>query len=122
MTEDKKFTRKKSAHLTTIRDLPDKKGPVRVLGIVIDSQPGAALIQDIYDDDVSKAESIWVAVEGTLEPKKKYLIIGDITERTDGDTKEHRLNATIVHDIDNFDIGLYKEILELEDQVLQTLR
>ena len=69
MTEDKKFTRKKSAHLTTIRDLPDKKGPVRVLGIVIDSQPGAALIQDIYDDDVSKAESIWVAVEGTLERK-----------------------------------------------------
>jgi len=122
MTEDKKFIRKRSAHLTTIRDLPAKKSPVRVLGIVIDSQPGNALIQDIYDDDVSKAEKIWVAVEGTLEPKKKYLIIGEVTERIEGDKKEHRLNATIVHDIDTLDIGLYKEILELEEKVSKTLR
>ncbi|TFG32322.1 hypothetical protein EU527_10380 [Candidatus Thorarchaeota archaeon] len=120
MTEDKKFIRKKAAHITTIRDLPTKKNPVRVLGIVIDSQPGAALIQDLYDD-VSKAQKIWVATEGTLEPKKKYLIIGEVTEKTDSEKKEHRLNATLVHDIDTLDIALYKEILELEDQVLQTM-
>ena len=121
VTDDKKFIRKRAAHLTTIRDLANKKGPVRVLGIVVDSQPGTALIQDIYDD-VSKAGNIWVTIEGTLEPKKKYLIVGEITEKTDGDKKEHRLNATIAHPIDNLDIGLYKEILELEDKVLQTLR
>ena len=122
MAEDKKFLRKRAAHLTTIRELADKKSPVRVLGIVVDSQPGAALIQDIYDDDISKAEKIWVTVEGTLEAQRKYLIIGEITEKTDGDKKEHRINATIVHPIDDLDLGQYKEILELEDKVLQKLR
>lgn len=122
MAEDKKFLRKRAAHLTTIRELADKKSPVRVLGIVVDSQPGAALIQDIYDDDISKAEKIWVTVEGTLEAQRKYLIIGEITQKTDGDKKENRINATIVHPIDDLDLGLYKEILELEDKVLQKLR
>ncbi len=121
MTEDKKFIRKRASQLTTIRDLADKKSPVRVLGIVIDSQPGAALIQDIYDD-ISKAGKIWVTIEGILEPKKKYLIIGEITEKTDGDMKEHRLNASLVHPIDNLDLNLYKEVLELEDRVLQSFR
>lgn len=120
MTEDKKIIRKKVAHLTTIRDLPSRKSPVRVLGIVVDSQPGAALIQDLYDD-VKKAGKIWVSVEGTLEPKRKYLIIGEITEKTDGGKKEHRLNATLVHIIDALDIALYKEILELEEKVSKTM-
>ncbi len=122
VSEDKKFIRKRAAHLTTIHELADKKSPVRVLGIVIDSQPGAALIQDLFVDDVSQAGQIWVTVEGTLESQKKYLIIGEITEKTDGDKKEPRLNATLVHPIDDLDLSLYKEILELEDSVLQTFR
>ena len=122
MTEEKKNIRKKVSKLTTIRNISTSTdGPVRVLGIVVDASPGTALIQDLYDSEVDKAGSIWVSVEGTLELKKKYLIIGDVTTKTSKDKKEARLNATIVHDIDLLDIGAYKEILEMEDEVQKTM-
>jgi hypothetical protein len=122
LTEEKKFNRKKPSQLTTIREISKSaNGPVRILGIVIDSQPGSALVQDLFDRDVKKAGSIWITVEGVLEPKKRYLIIGDVTEKTDGDAKIPWLNATLVHDIDKLDIPLYKEILELEERVTKTL-
>ena len=122
MTEEKKSIRKKASKLTTIRDIsPDIDGPVRVLGIVIDSSPGSALIQDLYDSEVDKAGSIWVSVEGTLEVKKKYLIIGDVTTKTSKDKVEARLNSILVQDIDQLDIALYKEILEMEDEVQKTM-
>ncbi|MFW9843467.1 MAG: hypothetical protein ACFFEV_02705 [Candidatus Thorarchaeota archaeon] len=122
MAEEKKTIRKKASKLTTIRDIsPSIDGPVRVLGIVVDASPGAALIQDLYDSEVDKAGSIWVSVERTLELKKKYLIIGDVTTKTSKDKKEARLNATIVHDIEKLDIGAYKEILEMEDEIRKTM-
>ena len=122
MTEEKKNIRKKVSKLTTIRNISTSTdGPVRVLGIVVDASPGTALIQDLYDSEVDKAGSIWVSIEGTLELKKKYLIIGDVTTKTSKDKKEARLNATIVHDIDQLDIGAYKEILEMEDEVQKTM-
>ncbi|MGY5879458.1 MAG: hypothetical protein RTV31_04360 [Candidatus Thorarchaeota archaeon] len=122
MAEEKKTIRKKASKLTTIRNIsPSIDGPVRVLGIVVDASPGTALIQDLYDSEVDKAGSIWVSVEGTLELKKKYLIIGDVTTKTSKDKKEARLNATIVHDIDQLDIGMYKEVLEMEDEVQKTM-
>jgi len=122
LTEEKKTTRKRPSKITTIRNISlSIDGPVRVLGIVVDSSPGAALVQDLYDSEVDKAGSIWVSVEGTLELKKKYLIIGDVTTKTVKKKKEPRLNAIIVHDIDKLDIGLYKEILEMEDEVLKTM-
>ena len=122
MAEEKKTIRKKASKLTTVRDIsPSIDGPVRVLGIVVDASPGAALIQDLYDSEVDKAGSIWVSVEGTLELKKKYLIIGDVTTKTSKDKKEARLNAVVVHDIDQLDIELYKEILEMEDEVHKTM-
>ena len=122
MAEEKKSIRKKASKLTTIRDIsPEIDGPVRVLGIVVDASPGSALVQDLYDSEVDKAGSIWVSVEGTLEIKKKYLIIGDVTTKTSKDKKEARLNAVVVHDIDQLDIGLYKEILEMEDEVQKTM-
>ena len=123
MAEEKQTIRKKTAKLTTIRNIsPSIEDPVRVLGIVVDTGPGAALIQDLYDSDVDKRGRIWVSVEGTLKLKKKYLIIGDVTTKTTKDTKEARLNASIVHDIDQLDIELYKEILEMEEEVKKTMR
>ncbi|MFW9959382.1 MAG: hypothetical protein ACFFDV_00060 [Candidatus Thorarchaeota archaeon] len=122
MTEEKRFIRKKPSRLTTIREISsESRGPVRILGIVVDSSPGSALVQDLYDEDVKKAGSIWITIEGTLEPKKKYLIIGDVTEKTDGDTKIPWLNATLAHDIDTLDIALYKEVLELEEKVTKSM-
>ena len=122
MTEEKKFPRRKASKLTTIRNIsPSVEGPVRVLGIVVNSSPGQALIQDIYDSDVNKAGSIWVGVEGTLEVKKKYLIIGEVTTKTVDGKKEARLNASIVHDIEGLDIGMYRDSIAMEDEVRKTM-
>jgi len=122
LTEEKKFIRKKPSRLTAIREIShSSRGPVRVLGIVVDSSPGSALVQDLYDEDVKKAGSIWVSVEGTLQLKKKYLIIGELTEKTDGQSKIPWLNATLVHDIDALDIALYKEVLDLEGKVTKRM-
>lgn len=122
MTEEKKFTRRKAAKLTTIRNIsPSIEGPVRVLGIVVDSSPGTALIQDLFDSEIKKAGSIWVNVEGTLEVKKKYLIIGEVTSKTIDGSQEARLNVSIAHDVDTLDIGLYKEALEMEDAVRKAM-
>jgi hypothetical protein len=122
LTEEKKFIRKKPSRLTPISEISaESAGPVRILGIVVDSSPGTALIQDLYVEDVKKAGSIWITIEGTLEPEKKYLIIGDVTEKTDGDNKIPWLNAILAHDIDSLDIALYKEVLELEEKVTKAM-
>lgn len=121
MTEEKSFPRRKPSKLTTIRDLsPDTSGPVRIMGIVVDVSPGLAVVQDIYDD-VKKAGKIQVSVEQPLELSKKYLFIGEVTEKTTDDGKELRLNALIAHDIDALDIALYKEVQELEGKVTRTM-
>lgn len=123
LTEEKKFNRKNPSRLTTIRDISKSShSPVRILGIVVDSRPGSALVQDLFDKDVKKAGSIWITVEGTLELKKKYLIIGEVTEKTDDSHgKVPWLNATLAHDMDMLDIALYKEVLELEEKVTKTM-
>jgi hypothetical protein len=90
------------------------------MGIVVDASPGLAVIQDIYDD-VKKAAKIQVSIEEALEVSKKYLFIGDVTEKTTDDGKELRLNALIAHDIDALDIALYKEVQDLEGKVTRTM-
>ncbi|MFX1578955.1 MAG: hypothetical protein ACFFBJ_04860 [Promethearchaeota archaeon] len=122
MTEEKKFTPRKPSKLTTIRNLSaDTSGPVRIMGIVVDSSPGLAVVQDIYDDDIKNAGKIQVSIEGSLELQKRYLFIGEITEKTTDGEKELRLNALIAHDIDSLDIALYKEVLNLEEKVTKTM-
>ncbi len=122
LTEEKKFTPRKPSKLITIRDLSaDTSGPVRIMGIVVDASPGLAVVQDIYDDDVKKAGKIQVSVEGSLELKKRYLFIGEVTEKTVDGGKELRLNALIAHDIDTLDIALYKEVQDMEGKVTRTM-
>lgn len=91
------------------------------MGIVVDASPGLAVVQDIYDDDVKKAGKIHVSIEGTLELSKKYLFIGEVTEKTTDDGKELRLNASIAHDIDELDIALYKEVQDMEEKVTRAM-
>jgi hypothetical protein len=122
LTEEKKFTPRKPSKLTTIRNLSaDTSGPVRIMGIVVDSSPGLAVVQDIYDDDIKNAGKIQVSIEGSLELQKRYLFIGEITEKTTDGEKELRLNALIAHDIDSLDITLYKEALNLEEKVTKAM-
>ena len=122
LTEEKKFTPRKPSKLTTIRNLSaDTSGPVRIMGIVVDTSPGLAVVQDIYDDDIKKAGKIQVSVEGSIELKKRYLFIGEVTEKTVDGGKELRLNALLAHDIDTLDVALYKEVQDMEGKVTRAM-
>ncbi len=90
------------------------------MGIVVEAQPGIALVQDILDD-VDNAGSIWAMVEGTLEVAQKYILIGDVTEKKASDDNELRLSVSLSYSIDSLDIALYKETLGLEEKVDQAL-
>ncbi len=96
------------------------ENPIRIMGIVVEAQPGIALLQDILDD-VDNAGSIWAIVEGTLEIAQKYILIGDVTEKKTSDGNELRLAVSLSYNIDSLDIALYKETLELEEKVNQAL-
>ena len=90
------------------------------MGIVVEAQPGIALLQDILDN-VDNAGSIWAIVEGMLEVAQKYILIGDITEKKTQDGNELRLAVSLAYNIDSLDIALYKETLKLEEKVNQAL-
>jgi hypothetical protein len=120
LTEEK-YPRAKPAKLVTVRSLSaNTENPVKIMGIVVEAQPGIALLQDIFDD-VDNAGSIWAIVEGTLEIAQKYILIGDVTEKKTSDGKELRLAVSLSYNIDSLDIALYKETLELEEKVNQAL-
>ncbi len=121
LTEEKKYPRTPHAPLMRVRNLSaDIPGSVRILGIVLRPDSGSALVQDIYDD-VDKAKSIWVLVEGTLVADEKYLLIGNIIERKTSGGKEIRLDVSIAHNINSLDIKLYKEAMELEAELVRTM-
>jgi hypothetical protein len=90
------------------------------MGIVIESNPGASLVQDIYDN-VDDAAKIIVTVEGTLNVAEKYLLIGEVTEKTGSDGKELRLAASLAYNINNLDTKMYKQAIEMEDEVIRAL-
>ena len=90
------------------------------MGIVVEAQPGIALVQGILDD-VDNAGSIWAIVEGTLEVAQKYILIGDVTEKKTQNDNELRLAVSLAYNIDSLDIALFKETLELEERVNQAL-
>ncbi|MHA1588524.1 MAG: hypothetical protein ACTSV9_07110 [Candidatus Thorarchaeota archaeon] len=120
MTEEK-YPRAKPAKLVTVRSLnANTENPIKIMGIVVEAQPGIALLQDILDD-VDNAGSIWAIVEGTLEIAQKYILIGDVTEKKTSDGNELRLAVSLSYNIDSLDIALYKETLELEGKVNQAL-
>lgn len=121
MTEEKKYPRRKPSRLSTIRSLSaETEGPIRILAIVIESSPGEALIQDIYDD-VESADKIIVNVEGTLNVAEKYILVGEVTEKTGPDGKELRIAASIAYNVNELDITLYKQTIEMEDEIVQAL-
>jgi hypothetical protein len=105
-----------------VRDLtPRIDGPVRILCIVIESREGVALVQDIIDDDVEVARTIEVTVEGTLEVAQKYLLIGEVSEKRNGEGTSTRLVVSLADNINALDIKGFKRTLELEERVLQAL-
>ena len=121
LTEEKKYPRRKPARMVTVRSLSaDTEGPVRIMAIVVESNPGVSLVQDIYDN-VEDAAKIIVTVEGTLNVAEKYLLIGEVTEKTGSDGKELRLAASLAYNINDLDTKLYKQTIEMEDEVLRAL-
>ncbi len=122
LTEERKFPREKPASLTTVRSLStETDGPVRIMAIVVESSPGVALVQDIYDDDVDKAGKIVVSVEGTLDVAEKYILLGDVTEKSDSKGKELRLAVSLAYNINDLDVKLYKRVMEMDSTVVRAL-
>ena len=114
LTEDRKFPRKKFAPLVTVSSFTvDTPNPVKILCIVVEAQPGAALVQDILDKAGQQA-SIQVAIDSTLEVAQKYMLIGDVREESSSDRKLLRLIVSSAYNVDSLDIKLFKETIELE--------
>jgi hypothetical protein len=109
------------AKLTTVTSLtPDTPNPVRILCIVVEAQPGAALVQDIIDEP-GKQESIQVSVDGTLSVAEKYILLGDVKVASSNGGKELRLFASHAYNVNSLDVKLYKEALDLEERVNQAI-
>ena len=122
MTEEERiFTRRKVAKLTTVNSLtPDTPNPIRILCIVVEAQPGAALVQDIIDEP-GKQGSIQVSVDGTLSVAEKYILLGDVKIVADNGGKELRLFASHAYNVNTLDVKLYKEALNLDKRVNQAI-
>ena len=88
--------------------------------IVVEAQSGVALVQDIFDE-VGMARSIKAIVEGTLTVAEKYILIGEITEKSTDDGKELQLVVSLANNINEFDINLYKQTMEMEERIIQAL-
>jgi hypothetical protein len=93
---------------------------VRIICIVVESTPGLALVQDIYDE-VGKAKQIRALVEGNLEVAQKYILIGSMTEKNGPKGKELMLAASQTLNINSLDIKEFKEALELEERVSRAM-
>ena len=122
LAEQGTYPHRQPSKLMKIRDLtPDTKGPVRILGIIIQSKPGFALVQDLLHDKVDDAKVISVLVEGELKMNKKYILIGEVTERkSDGETTLV-FSASLAHNVDKLDVKEFKETVALGQKVEDTL-
>lgn len=88
--------------------------------IVVESTPGLALVQDIYDE-VGKARQIRALVEGKLEVAQKYMLIGSLTEKNGPKGKELMFAASQALNINPLDIKEYKQALELEERITRAM-
>ena len=109
------------AKLTTVKSLTqDTPNPVRILCIVVEAQPGAALVQDIIDEP-GKQGSIQVSVDETLSVAEMYILLGDVRVVADNGGKELRLFASHAYNVNGLDVKLYKEALDLEKRINQAI-
>jgi len=115
LTEEKKYPRKKYAPLKTIESLTKgTRNPVKILCFVVDSQAGAAIVQDIFGEKVQMKVSTELE---TLSLSEKYILIGNIQE----EEKELMLNVVSAYNVNSLDISLYKEVMKLEEKVYQAI-
>ena len=120
MTEEPKTRRRVYAKLRTVNSLtPDTPNPVRLICIVVEAQPGAALIQDIIDKPGEQGSMRVTVDDGqTLSVAEKYLLIGDVSMTSGPDGKELRLFVSTAYNINSLDVKLYKESIELEERLM----
>jgi hypothetical protein len=121
LTEEQRIPRTQPARLATVRSLSaSTKGPVRIMCIVVESTPGLALVQDIYDE-VGKTRQIRALVEGKLEVAQKYMLIGSVTEKNGPNGKELMIAASYALNVNSLDIKEYKQALELEERIARSM-
>lgn len=122
LTEERSYQRRKAGKLVRIRELnSDEEGPIRILGIVVDIQSDAYLVQDIYDEVVDDREQIWVRSNTELEQGKRYLIIGRLIHESLEESEGLEMTADVAFGIDGLNVNLYRNAMELEGDVLRAL-
>ncbi|MFW9909749.1 MAG: hypothetical protein ACFFEF_14350, partial [Candidatus Thorarchaeota archaeon] len=115
--EESRFQKRRHARLCTINSLTSETpNPVRILCIVVDAQPGAALVQDIIDAP-DKQGSIRVVVDQELSVAEKYVLLGDVKMMSSQEGKELRLIVFSAINVNSLDVKLYKQSLELEQRL-----
>ncbi len=121
MGEERTFPHRAAARLMCVRELSaDTKGPVRIVCIVVEAREGSALVQDLMDE-VGRAATIEIVVEGTLEVAQKYILFGEVTEKREGTGTKLILAVSLAYNINNMDIKEFKRALELETEVIQEI-
>ncbi|NWF94882.1 MAG: hypothetical protein HXY34_01935 [Candidatus Thorarchaeota archaeon] len=121
MTEERVSRRRTPARLVKVGELKGTSGLVRILGIVVEAREGSALIQDLLEDEIGKAATVEVLVEGTLVVAHKYIVIGEVVEKRDSVGMGVKLAAILAHDVEGFDIKEFKRALETESRVISEL-
>lgn len=87
---------------------------MKILCFVVDSQAGGAIVQDIYGKKMQMKVSMELEA---LSLSEKYILIGNVQE----EGKELVLNVVSAYNVNSLDIGLYKEVMKLEEKVYQAI-
>ena len=87
---------------------------MKILCVVVDSQAGAAIVQDIYGKKMQMKVSMELEA---LSLSEKYILIGNVQE----EEKELVLNVVSAYNVNSLDISLYKEVMKLEEKVYQAI-
>jgi len=113
----KQFSRRRPAKYYKVRELSKHTpNPVRIICIVVESRPGAALVQDICDE-MGKQGTIRVTIDEELEVSERYILTGDVKENQENPDEDRRLIAFSAFKVTSLDINLFKDVLALGERV-----
>ena len=113
----KQFSRKRPGKYYKVRELSKHTpNPVRIICIVVESCPGAALVQDICDE-MGKQGTIRVTIGEELKVAERYILTGDVKENEENSGEDIRMIAFSAFNVTSLDINLFKEVLALGERV-----
>lgn len=89
-----------------IKELTENDQKVRILGIVVNSTPNSAILDD-------GTGVIQIRVEQPLKEKGRYRIIGQVYKK---EQNKFEIVAEIIQNMDKLDIQLYQKVNEIKKE------